>query len=154
MKQILFILISIAFLQAPINTSLGNTPAIYAQKCATATDADKVQQNKKMTDEEITESNFKGFIADDVAGGKKIKDGETLYYTKYSEANEALNMLLNFIEPANRRVDLSEGKYDSYLITVEWKENSTRKTEVKDGFAQIKVKFKKSKENYTVTFCK
>lgn len=153
MKQILFILISIAFLQAPANAFSGNTPATYAQEYMTSTDAECMQHEE--SDEVKTESIFYSFITKDVADGKKIKDGETLYYTKYPKANDAFNAMLNFIYPADRRTKFNKDKkYDSDLITVEWEENPAGKTVVKDGFAQIKVQFKKKKVSYTVIFRK
>lgn len=154
MKQILFILIGIAFLQTPISTCLCNTRTAYAQECTTAADEGRMFQEEKATDDEIKTANiFHSFIIDDVARRKEIKNGEKLYYTKYQKTDDAFAVILNFIYPADRRTEFDrDKKYDSALITVEWEENSTGKTVVKDGFAQLKVKFKAKKENYTVVF--
>lgn len=154
MKQILFILIGIAFLQTPVNTCLCNTRTAYAQECTTAADAGRMCQEEKATDDETKTANiFHSFIIGDVAKGKEIKNGEKLYYTKYQKADDAFAVILNFIYPADRRTEFDRDKtYDSALITVEWEENSTGETVVKDGFAQLKVKFKAKKKNYTVVF--
>lgn len=154
MKQILFILIGIASLQVQADQGQGRTPATYAQECTTPADADKVRQAAENTDDETkTEKNFHDFIVKDVAAGKDIKNGATLHYTKFRDANKAFNAMLNFISPANKRVkfDTTSG-YESELIKVEWTENTPGQTVVKDGFARLKVTFKRKNTNYTVIF--
>ena len=152
MKQILFILIGIASLQ--VQASHSHTPATYAQEYTTPADADKVRQAAENTDDETkTEKNFHDFIVKDVAAGKDIKNGATLHYTKFRDANKAFGVILNFISPAEERKKFDKThKYKSGLIKVEWEENTPGQTVVKDGFARLKVTFKKKKTNYTVIF--
>lgn len=156
MKQILFILIGIASLQAQANQYQGHTPATYAQEYTTATNADKVRQAAAPAeDEHETERNFHDFIVKDVAAGKDIENGATLHYTKFRDANKAFNAMLNFISPAKERMNFDKThKYDSELIKVEWEENTSGQTVVKDGFARLKVTFKEKNTNYTVIFRK
>lgn len=154
MKQILFILIGIASLQ--VQASHSHTPVTYAQEYTTPADADKVRQAAAPTKDEIkTENNFHGFIAKDVAAGKNIENGATLHYTKFRDANKAFNAMLNFISPAGEKMKFGKTyKYESELIKVEWTENTPGQTVVKDGFARIKVTFKRKNTNYTVVFRK
>lgn len=154
MKQILFILIGIASLQAQANQGQGHTPATYAQEYTTATNADKVRQAAAPAEDETkTERNFHDFIVKDVAAGKDIENRATLHYTKFRNANKAFNAMLNFISPAGEKMKFGKTyKYESELIKVEWTENTPGQTVVKDGFARIKVTFKENKTNYTVVF--
>lgn len=154
MKQILFILIGIAALQ--VQTIHSHTPATYAQEHTAPADSDKVQQAAAPTkDEKQTENNFHGFITKDVAAGKNIENGATLHYTKFWDAKKAFNAMLNFISPAEERNKFGEThKYKSGLIKVEWEENTSGQTVVKDGFARLKVTFKERGTNYTVVFRK
>lgn len=156
MKQILFILIGIASLQAQANQGQGHTPATYAQEYTTATNADKVRQAAAPAeDEKQTERNFHDFIAKDVAADKKIENGATLHYTKFRDANKAFNAMLNLISPAGEKYKFGKTyKYESVLIKVEWEENTPGQTVVKDGFARLRVTFKENKTNYTVVFRK
>lgn len=152
MKQILFIFIGIASLQ--VQASHSHTPVTYAQEYTTPADADKVRQAAAPTKDEIkTENNFHGFIAKDVAAGKNIENGATLHYTKFRDANKAFGVILNFISPAEERKKFDKThKYKSGLIKVEWEENTSGQTVVKDGFARLKVTFKERETNYTVVF--
>lgn len=154
MKQILFILIGIASLQ--VQASHSHTPVTYAQEYTTPADADKVRQATENTeDEKQTEKNFHDFIAKDVAADKKIENGATLHYTKFRDANKAFNAMLNFISPAGEKTRFGKTyKYESELIKVEWEENTSGQTVVKDGFARLKVTFKERETNYTVVFRK
>lgn len=157
MKQILFILISIAFLQAPINTCLGNTPATYGHECMATPDADSMQQKKKGTEDEIkTESLFYTFITEDVAKHKKTKkEGDVFYYAVFKDTNKAFDAILNFIAPPTKRTYFGKTyEYESELIKVKWVENTADKKSVEGGFAQIQVNFKKNNQAYTVIFCK
>lgn len=156
MKQILLILIGIASLQAQTNQGQDHTPATYAQEYTTPADADKVRQAAAPAeDEHETERNFHDFIAKDVAADKKIENGATLHYTKFRDANKAFNAMLNFISPAGEKMKFGKTyKYESELIKVEWTENTPGQTVVKDGFARIKVTFKRKNTNYTVVFRK
>lgn len=150
MKKILFILISLAFLQAPANICLGNTPATYLCACT-------AERNRTPSPEEETEKEFYSFITKDVIGSRATsKVGGIYYYTGFSNADRALNMILNFILPAAERPKFDRTKkYESDLMTVTWKENTKEKTVVKDGFAQIEVTFtKRGKVKYTVVFQK
>lgn len=154
MKQILFILIGIASLQ--VQASHSHTPVTYAQEYTTPADTDMVRQATVPTeDEHETERNFHDFIVKDVAAGKDIENGATLHYTKFRDANKAFNAMLNFISPAGEKMKFGKTyKYESVLIKVEWEENTSGQTVVKDGFARIKVTFKEKKTNYTVVFRK
>lgn len=154
MKQILFILIGIASLQVQASQDQGRTPVTYAQEYTTPADADMVRQAAAPTkDEKQTEKNFHGFIAKDVAAGKNIENGATLHYTKFPNINKAFNAMLNFISPAEERKKFDKThKYESELIKVEWTENTPGQTVVKDGFARLKVTFKRKNTNYTVIF--
>lgn len=152
MKHILFILISIAFLQAPTNICSGNTPETYICKPT----ADHKKDSAK-SPEKLTEETFYSFIINDVIGSKATpKTGNIYYYTRFSDANAAFGKMLNFILPATARLNFNKTKvYKTDLITVTWKENTKTKTDVKDGFAQIKVSFtNREKAEYTVVFCK
>lgn len=154
MKQILLILIGIASLQAQAGQGQGHTPATYAQEFTTPAGADMVRQAAAPDDDETkTERNFHDFIAKDVAAGKKIENGATLHYTKFRDANKAFNAILNFISPAGEKYKFGKTcRYESELIKVEWTENTPGQTVVKDGFARIKVTFKRKNTNYTVIF--
>lgn len=152
MKHILFILISIAFLQAPTSICSGNSPKTYI--------CEPTANNKKdfaKTPEERTEEAFYSFIINDVIGSKATsKTGNKYYYTGFSDANDAFDKMLNLILPTTPRIIFNRTKvYKTDLITVTWKENTKTKTDVKDGFAQIEVVFKnRDKAKYTVVFCK
>lgn len=152
MKQILFILIGIASLQ--VQASHSHTPVTYAQEYTTPADTDMVRQATVPTkDEKQTKNNFHGFIAKDVAAGKDIENGATLCCTKFPNANKAFNAMLNFISPAGEKMKFGKTyKYESELIKVEWEENTSGQTVVKDGFARLKVTFKENNTNYTVVF--
>ncbi len=154
MKQILFILIGIASLQ--VQASHSHTPVTYAQEYTTPADTDMVRQATENTeDEKQTEKKFHDFIAKDVAADKKIENGATLHYTKFRDANKAFTAMINFISPAEERKYFGKTyKYESELIKVEWEENTSGQTVVKDGFARLKVTFKGRKTNYTVIFRK
>lgn len=148
MKKILFILISLAFLQAPANICLGNTPATYLCACT-------VERNSAQSSEEETEKKFYSFITKDIIGSKATsKVGNTYYYAGFLDANDAIGKILIFILPTADRIEFDRTKkYESDLMTVIWKENTKEKTVVKDGFAQIEVTFtKRGKVKYTVVF--
>lgn len=152
MKKILFILISLAFLQAPANICFGNTPATYLCACMAEWNKDSTK-----SPEEQTEENFYSFITKDVIGSKATsKTGNTYYYIGFPDADRAFDNLLNFILPAAERLKFDKTKeYKTDLITVIWKENTKEKTVVKDGFAQIEVTFtQRGKVKYTVVFCR
>lgn len=149
MKQILFILISIFFLQAPVSSCFGNTPATYI--CESMAELNK---NDMKSDEEKTEENFIAFINKDVIGSKYTsQNGGIIYYAGFSKVNDAYNMMLNFILPASERTKFNKyKKYSSALITVGWKENTKEKSVVTNGFAQLDVTFAKNGKKYTVVF--
>lgn len=150
MKKILFILISLAFLQASANICLGNTSATYLCACT-------AERNRTPSPEEETEENFYSFITKDVIGSRATsKTGGIYYYTGFTNVDRAYNNLVNFILPAAERIEFDRTKkYESDLMTVTWKENTKEKTVVKDGFAQIEVTFtQRGKVKYTVVFQK
>jgi len=152
MKKILWILFGIAFLQAPSNICLGDTPA--ASICACMADRNR---NSRKSQEEQTEEKFHSFIFNDVIGGKSVtRIGNTLYYAGFSDANDVFGKILNFISPAAAMTEFDRTKeYKTDLITVVWKENAEGKTVVQGGFAQIEVTFtKRDKAKYTVVFQK
>lgn len=150
MKQILFILVSVLFLQAQANTCLGNTPAVHNYEAVVELDAKQTSSA-----EEKTEALFYGFITKDVAA-QEVNKGKKApwYYTKFKDANEALENVLALFDSSTDMASFGKTKkYSTKLMEVKWSENTDEASPVKGGFAQIEVTFRNRKDSkYTVIF--
>lgn len=151
MKQIFYALLGIVFLLSTLNSC-------NAQPSAPDGHAYAVEQQVSSTDEaeEQTEENLYHFIHKDVIPHKDTKEQEGVYYyAEFPTANNAYNAMLNLITHNSGKEELNKNqKYDTPLVTLEWKENGEGKPAVKGGFAQIDVTFKTKGEKCTVVFCR
>lgn len=150
MKRILFILLSALFLQTTmcIYLEINALNAAEIPICALANDL-----KSNLSDEEWTENNFYKFIRYDVIGKDNPIPKGILYYTELSSANEVYGKIINWIVPTSERQAFAATKtddktkkdnkiktYNSNVMVVSYTE------EVKEGFAELTVTFKKRKD--------
>lgn len=147
MKQILFLLLCLAFLQVP-TSCMGKTNGQNIENTSAYFNVSNAEE-EVTPNEQRTEKTFWDFIQKDVLSKAKPTSGNVVYYSEFSNANKAYNQILNFISPASERVIFDKKKsYKSDILALDYTE-----TDVKGGFARLTLKFKNRKpEEYTVIF--